>query len=111
MVAVLIAGYASAQTKTQVKTTELKKEITDHVAKNYPGYAIKEAFKVESNKVITYEVLAQKEATKVTLVYSDKGAFLKTENSKPTTTKTTTTGTHKTVPTTTTTTKPKTGTK
>jgi hypothetical protein len=108
MVAVLFAGFANAQTRTQVKTTDLKKEITDYVAKNYAGYAIKEAFKVEANKVITFEVLAQKESSKMTLVFNDKGGFLKAENSKPTATKTTTT-THK--PTPTTSTKPKTGTK
>jgi hypothetical protein len=107
MFAVLFVGYASAQTRTQVKTNDLKKEITAYITRNYAGYAIKEAFKVETNKVITYEVIAQKEASKMTLVFNDNGGFLKAENSKPTPTKATTT--HK--PTTTTTMKPKTGTK
>ncbi len=91
MIAILFVGYASAQTRTAMKTTDLKKEITSHITKNYPGYLIKSAFKVETNKVITFEVIAQKETSKITLVYNDKGAFLKTENNKPTTTKPTTT--------------------
>lgn len=90
MVAVLFVSVASAQTRTAMKTTELKKEITDHFAKTHPGYVIKNAFKVETNKVITFEVIAAKEANKITLVYNDKGVFVKEEKSKPTTSTTTT---------------------
>jgi hypothetical protein len=86
MFVVLFAGYAGAQTRTALKTVSLKKDITDHIAKNYPGYTIKEAFKVEKNKMVTYEIKAQKDLTKITLVYDDKGTFLKTETPKPVTT-------------------------
>lgn len=85
MVAVLFVSVASAQTRTAMKTTELKKDITDHFAKTYPGYVIKNAFKVETNKVVTFEVIAAKEANKITLVYNDKGVFVKEEKPKPTT--------------------------
>jgi hypothetical protein len=80
--AVLIAGYAGAQTKTAMKTTDLNKAITDHITKNYAGYKIVQANKVETNKVITYEVVVQKDATKNTLVYNNKFAFLKAEANK-----------------------------
>jgi hypothetical protein len=80
--AVLIAGYAGAQTKTAIKTTELQKAITDHIAKNYAGYKISQAFKIETNKVVTFQVVIQKDATKNTLIYSDKGAFIKAEANK-----------------------------
>jgi len=83
MMAVLFVGFANAQTRTLVKATDLQKGITDHFAKNYPGYTIKNAFKVETNKVITYELNAQKETGKITLVYSDKGTFIKAEDQKP----------------------------
>ncbi len=92
MFAVLIAGYASAQTKSAVKVSDLKKEITAHVAKAYPGYTIKDAFKVEKNKVVTFEVNATKDASKITLVYDEKGAFVKSETPKAATTTTTQTG-------------------
>ncbi|MEI6764044.1 MAG: hypothetical protein WCM76_00300 [Bacteroidota bacterium] len=75
----IIAVSVNAQTKTTIKTADLKKEITDYVLKNYPGYKITEAFKMETNKVVTYEVLAAKEAAKITLVFNDKGAFVKKE--------------------------------
>ena len=80
---VLIAGYAGAQTKTAIKAADLKKEITNHLAKNYAGYKVAGAYKVETNKVITYEVVAQKETTKTTLIYNDKGGFVKAEANKP----------------------------
>jgi hypothetical protein len=81
---IFIAGYAGAQTKTAIKTTDLNKAITDHIAKNYAGYKVVQAFKVEKNKMVTYEVLAQKETAKTTLVYNDKGGFIKAEANKPT---------------------------
>jgi hypothetical protein len=90
-IAVLFAGYAGAQTKTQMKTTDLQKGITDQIAKNYPGYKIDQAYKVESNKVITYEVNIQKDATKTTLVYNDKGTYLKSEAQTPSTSRNATT--------------------
>jgi hypothetical protein len=77
--AVLFVSYAGAQTKTPVKSTDLNKTITDHIAKNYVGYKISNAYKVETNKVVTYEVIIQKDASKNTLIYNDKGVFLKTE--------------------------------
>jgi hypothetical protein len=77
VIAILFAGYAGAQTKTLMKTTDLQKGITDQIAKNYPGYKIDQAYTVEANKVITYEVGIQKDANKTTLVYNDKGVYLK----------------------------------
>jgi hypothetical protein len=89
ILAVLITGYAGAQTKTALRTADLNKAITDHIAKSYAGFKIAQAYKVETNKVVTYEVIVQKEATKNTLVYNDKGAFLKAEANKPATVKAT----------------------
>ena len=82
--AVLIAGYASAQVKTAMKTTDLNKAITDHIAKNYADYKIALAYKVETNKVVTYEVIVQKEKARTTLVYNAKGEFVKAEVHKAT---------------------------
>ena len=99
--AVLVAGFAMAQNnnskgnehkstqgtqqtkpkvervKTEIKTADLMKEITDHIAKNYDGYTISKAVKVTTDKVVTYEVLVMKGETKTTLTYNDKGAFVK----------------------------------
>ena len=41
----LFVSFAYAQTRTEVKTTDLKKEISDNVAKSYAGYKIDKVFK------------------------------------------------------------------
>jgi hypothetical protein len=92
--AVLIAGYAGAQTKTAIKAADLNKAITEHITKNYAGQKITNAFKVETNKVVTYEVTIQKEAAKTVLVYNDKFEFVKAkvpQTAKPKAVKATTT--------------------
>jgi hypothetical protein len=80
--------------KTEIKTADLMKEITDHIAKNYVGYTISKAEKVSTDKVITYDVVVVKGDAKSTLTYNDKGAFVKAKV-HPVATKTTTTGTKK----------------
>ena len=123
---VLIAGFAVAQTKptttsttkptseqtkpkvekikTALKTTDLSKDITDYIAKNYAGYTTTKATKVSTDKVITYEVEVAKDVAKSTLTFNDKGAFVKAKVHPVATTTTTTTTKDKPKPTTTTTT-------
>jgi hypothetical protein len=93
-----VSAFVNAQTKTPVKVADLQKSITDHVAKNYAGYAIKDAFKVETNKVITYEVDAAKASQTVCLSYDNMGMFLKVIAPKTTKTPTKTTTKTKTGP-------------
>jgi replication initiation and membrane attachment protein DnaB len=93
-----VSTLVNAQTKTPVKVADLQKSITDHIAKNYAGYAIKDAYKVETNKVITYEVDAAKAAQTVCLSYDNMGMFLKVITPKTTNTPTKTTTKTKTGP-------------
>jgi hypothetical protein len=71
-----LSAMVSAQTKTAVKVTDLQKGITDNITKNYAGYTIKDAFKVETNKVITYDVDVVKGAKNMCLSYDNSGKFL-----------------------------------
>jgi hypothetical protein len=64
-------------TTTVVKIADLPKAITDNVAKDYPGYTIKEATSVTTNNVVTYEVVIVKGVTTETLVYDKDGVFVK----------------------------------
>jgi hypothetical protein len=85
---------AAAQSKTPVNVKDLQKGITDYIAKDYSGYAIKNAYKVDKNKVITYDVNVVKGAETIMLQFDNAGKFLKAEPVKSTaksgTTKTTT---------------------
>ena len=63
--------------KTTIKVADLQKSITDNIAKDYPGFTIKEASSVTANNTTTYDVVVTKGTTKETLVYDSNGAFVK----------------------------------
>ena len=63
--------------KVSVKTSELQKSVTDNVAKDFPGFTIKEAFSVTKDTDVTYEVIIVKGTTSETLVYDKEGKFVK----------------------------------
>ncbi len=85
IMAVLAANAQAAKTpatkekpvRTAVMVADLQKAITDNIAKDYPGYTIKEATSVTVNNVVTYEVVIEKGTTTETLCYNKEGAFLK----------------------------------
>ena len=93
MMSVLIVNAQATQTAatktksihTTVKVTDLQKAITDHIAKNYAGYTIKEATSVTKNGIMTYHVVIVKETTTETLVYDKDGKFVKRLPKKPVT--------------------------
>jgi|WetSurMetagenome_2_1015567.scaffolds.fasta_scaffold01673_4 hypothetical protein len=67
---------ANAQ-RTQVKPGDLQKPITDNIAKEWPGYTIKDASKVVANTVTTFEVTVTKGTLQQTLCYDNSGKFVK----------------------------------
>ncbi len=79
MALMMVVLALNAQTsKVTVKTADLPKAITDHIAKNYSGYMIKEATKVTENSMISYDVMIHKGSMMETLVYDKDGKFMKT---------------------------------
>ena len=81
MVLVMGALVANAQ-KTPVKVADLQKPIIDNVAKDFPGFTIKEATKVVENNVVTFDVVVTKGTTQETLCYDNAGKFLKKMDAK-----------------------------
>lgn len=71
------AMIINAQTRTVVKTADLPKALTEVVAKDYAGFTIKEATKVVTNNVATYEVVVVKGTTTDTLLFDKDGKFVK----------------------------------
>jgi hypothetical protein len=69
-------------TRLVVKISDLPKTLTDNIAKEYPGFTIKEATKITDNKTVTYDVLVNKGTTSETLVYNQEGKFIKKLNQK-----------------------------
>jgi hypothetical protein len=76
-------GPAGAVTKTAIKSNELMKAITDDLTLTYSDYSIEEAFKVNNNGIISYEVILKQNKVRLIVYYSDKGNFIrKTMGSK-----------------------------
>ncbi len=89
-----MSALVSAQSKTPVKVADLQKSITDYIAKDYAGYTVKDAYKVDKNKVITFGVNVEKEGKMVCLSFDNSGKFLKVIEPKTKTSSTTKTTTN-----------------
>jgi hypothetical protein len=81
MVLVMGALVVNAQ-KTPVKVADLKKAITDNIAKDYVGFTVKEATKVVEKSDTTFAVVVIKGTTQETLCYDNNGKFLKKMEAK-----------------------------
>jgi hypothetical protein len=75
MVLVMAALVVNAQ-RTPVKVADLQKSVTDYITKDFNGFIIKDATKVVTNSVTTYEVAITKGSTSETLVFDKDGKFL-----------------------------------
>ncbi len=75
MMAVMVAN--AEVTRTPVKVNDLNKAITANIAKDYAGFMIKEATKIDDNNSITYDVVVTKGTTSETLIYDKEGNFVK----------------------------------
>jgi len=71
------ASTKEKSTRTTIKVADLQKSITDNIAKDYPGYTVKEATSVTSNSKVTYDVVVTKGSATETLVYDKDGKFVK----------------------------------
>jgi hypothetical protein len=60
----------------EIKVSDLQKSITNLIAKEYLGYTIKNAYKVEQNKVITYDVNVTKGTKTIILSFDKNCSFI-----------------------------------
>ncbi|MCK9423194.1 MAG: hypothetical protein M0Q38_11415 [Bacteroidales bacterium] len=65
-----------AQTKTEIKKTDLQKPITEYLIKNCTGCLIDKAFKVDSKGVITYDLCVSKDKSRDKITFDKDGKFL-----------------------------------
>jgi hypothetical protein len=77
--ALIVAAFVNAQSKVEVKTSNLPKAITENITKDFSGYAIQSAFKVTNNNQSSYEVIVKKGSDKEKLEYNMNGNFLRKE--------------------------------
>lgn len=65
-----------------VQAADLPKSITDNIAKDYPGYTVKEATSMNGKNGLTYQVAIMKGSNTETLLYDKDGKFLKKVGAK-----------------------------
>jgi hypothetical protein len=80
LVAFIFSAIGNAETKIAIKPSELNPVILNDVKKNYSGWIIIEAFKINNRNIFTYEVILQKGQNKVNLYYDSKGGFIRKQS-------------------------------
>lgn len=83
MVAMLFVTFAFSQTKTEIKPGDLSKGVSIYITKNFSGYAVEKAFKVDNKGVISTEVLIAKGNEKLALTFDKDVKLTKKEAIKP----------------------------
>ena len=63
------------ETETEIKINDLPIEIINSISKNYSGYKITAAARIESNGIITYEAEITREKDKMDLIYDEHGVM------------------------------------
>jgi len=84
VILILILGVFSTwvfgQTKTEHKNTEIQKPITEYISKNFTGFSIVKAFKVDAKGVITYDICISKDKIHEKLYFDKDGKFMRKES-------------------------------
>jgi hypothetical protein len=81
---VLGVTVANAQTRTSIKVADLPKAISQDITANHSGWKAIEAFSVNTNNVMSYEVEIEKGTSKMNLFYDKDAKFVKGEDQKTT---------------------------
>lgn len=83
IVAVLFVSLSYSQTKTEIKPADLSKSISAYIAKNFSGYSVDKAFKIDNKGVMSTEVMISKNAERFALTFDKDFKLTKKEAIKP----------------------------
>ena len=72
----LFATVVLGQTKTELKTADLPKNVTDYITLNMKNSTIDKAFKVDNKGEITYKVVVMNGKEKNVLHFDKNGNFV-----------------------------------
>jgi hypothetical protein len=76
-VVVLLATFAFAQTKTEMKSADLPKKVTDYITQNMKGFTVDKAYKMENKGEMSYAVIVMKGTDKHKMHFDKDGNFIK----------------------------------
>ena len=83
MIAMLFVTFAFSQTKTEIKPTDLSKGVSTYITKNFAGYSVDKAFKIDNKGVMSTQVMVSKGPEKLALTFDKEFKLTKKEAIKP----------------------------
>jgi len=83
MITMLFVTCVFSQTKTEIKPADITKVVSTYIAKNFAGYGIDKAFKVDNKGAVSTEVMITKGSEKLALTFDKDFKLTKKETLKP----------------------------
>jgi hypothetical protein len=83
MVAMLFAAFTFSQTKTEIKPADLSKGVSAYITKNFSGYNVDKAFKIDNKGVMSTQVMVSKGSEMLALTFDKEFKLTKKEAIKP----------------------------
>jgi len=83
VLAIFSFALAFTQTKTEIKSSAISNVITVYITRNFSGYTIDKAFKVDNKGIMSTEVMITKGLEKFNLSFDKEGKLVKKEAIKP----------------------------
>jgi hypothetical protein len=77
------AIFAFSQTKTEMKPSELPKGVSSYLSKNFSGYGVDKAFKIDNKGVLSTEVMVTKGGETLVLTFDKDVRLVKKQAIKP----------------------------
>lgn len=81
--ALLFVTFAFSQTKTEIKPADLSKGLVTYISKNFSGYDVDKAFKIDSKGVMSTQVMIFKGSDRIALTFDKDLKLTKKEAIKP----------------------------
>ena len=72
----IFTTFIFAQTKKELKSSDLQTPISEYIKKNFNGYNFDKAFKIDTKGIITYNVCVTKDKTHIMITFNKEGKFL-----------------------------------
>jgi len=83
MVTLLFVTFAYSQTKTEIKPDDISKGVSTYITKNFSGYSVDKAFKIDSKGIIYTQVMVSKGSEKLALTFDKEFKLTKKEAISP----------------------------
>jgi hypothetical protein len=83
MMAMLSVTFAFSQTKTEIKQASLPKGVSSYITKNFSGYSVDKAFKIDNKGMMSTQVMVSKGAEQLALTFDKEFKLTKKEAIKP----------------------------